>query len=220
MKITLRTLDSSNNVPALKESRNLELKTKFNTLTYLELDTNFINLVQYIKDIQSVISDLKALSSSTELSDLLGTIKDRVDLLEQNLTKIDLTKDLNKPVSTETAEKLNEKLNTADFLIKSINNVSLKGTGNIELKTINNNNIVGSGNIEIKPTKEQFIESIVTGVAGDVGYYGIFETSDTTNFNDIIQGSKLRTSTGSSMIGTWRQCGNLENNKALFLRIL
>ena len=204
MKITLRTIDSVNNVPALKESRNLELKTKFDTLSYSELDTNFINLVQYIKDIQTVVAELSALSSSKELTNLLSEIKSKIQLLEQNISKIDLTKDLDKSVSTQTLEKLNEKLNTADFLIKSINNISLKG----------------SGNIELKPTKQQFVDLIVSGNPGDVGYYGLFETSETTNFNDIIQGSKLRTSTGATMSGTWKQCGNLENNKALFLRIV
>lgn len=220
MKITLRTIDSSNNVPALKESRNLELKTKFDTLSYSELDTNFINLVQYIKDIQTVVTELSESSSSTELTNLLSEIKSKIQLLEQNISKIDLTKDLDKPVSTQTLEKLNEKLNTTDFIIKSINNVSLKGSGNIELKTINNNNIIGSGNIELKPTKQQFVDIITSGNPGDIGYYGVFETSETTNFNDIIQGSKLRTSTGATMSGTWKQCGNFENNKALFLRIV
>ena len=98
---------------------------------------------------------------------LLGSGDLAIDKASVGLGNVDNTSDVNKPISTATQTALDSKQGTlvSGTNIKTVNNTSILGSGDISvqpvlvgsgtgqnIKTINGSSILGTGNLSLQPT--------------------------------------------------------------------
>lgn len=201
MKITLRAIDQNKvpEVPAISGTNNLKAETKNDVLNYIELDSNFAYIMTYLKDIKELTDALQGTSEFASIKTQLNSLNTKINDL---LNTIDKTKDIDKPVSTAQQAALDLKLDKDN------------------IKTINSKSIVGTGNIEIALTDQELKSKLSTLGNFEQGTYGIFATATPTSHNQIMPGTSLMNSDGTNPSGTWRQCGAIDNDKAIFFRII
>lgn len=201
MKITLRSIDQTKvpEVPALTSDRNLKAETKNDVLSYIEMDSNFANILSYLKDINDVIGSISNLSDLNQVKSQLNAINTKVTDL---LNGIDRTKDIDKPISKLQQKALDLKLDKDN------------------IKTINGKSLLGTGDLDVKISDQELKSKLSTLGNFEPGCYGIFTTQSATTTGQILSGTSLMNPDGTNLSGTWRQCGTISSDKAIFFRII
>ena len=206
MQITLRINNDAlvPVVPPLDELQKNRLiaKTKGDTLTYSEMDANFIHIMEYLVDVYNKLKVIKA--PETTINPLT---QDDLTPLE---TKINQNKDkisnLTDTVIPDIKSKIDQNLNK----LKTINNVSLISAN-------------GETNLTIDITDEQFKKHQIQSQFGSIGSIGLFKIKTQKLPGSSYSGSELYYPTQgnpeSTINGTWRCLGAIDN-VGLFMRII
>lgn len=206
MQITLRINNDAlvPVVPPLDELQKNRLiaKTKGDTLTYSEMDANFIHIMEYLVDVYNKLKVIKA--PETTINPLT---QDDLTPLE---TKINQNKDkisnLTDTVIPDIKSKIDQNLNK----LKTINNVSLISAN-------------GETNLTIDITDEQFKNHQIQSQFGSIGSIGLFKIKTQKLPGSSYSGSELYYPTQgnpeSTINGTWRCLGAIDN-VGLFMRII
>lgn len=209
MKITLRINNDIlvPEVPALDDEKKhfLKAKTKYDTLSYAEMDSNFINIMEYLIDVFNKLKDLNSRTSSdnvkqSELNEVKTIIEESKQTLETFKEEYRNYKDSNSNKFQEIDNNLNRKIEN--------------------IKTINNNNIIGLGNINLNITRDQFLGHQTNIGFLEVGSYAILKLKDNISVGGSYPGSLLYFDDDSTTQGTWRNMGKISNNIGLFIRIV
>ena len=206
MQITLRINNDAlvPVVPPLDELQKNRLiaKTKGDTLTYSEMDANFIHIMEYLVDVYNKLKIIKAPETTVNplTQDDLTPLETKIN---QNKDKISNLTDV---VIPDIKSKIDQKLNK----LKTINNVSLISAN-------------GETNLTIDITDEQFKNHQIQSQFGSIGSIGLFKIKTQKLPGSSYSGSELYYPTQgnpeSTINGTWRCLGAIDN-VGLFMRII
>lgn len=206
MQITLR-INNDALVPVVppldvNNKNRLIAKTKGDTLTYSEMDANFIHIMEYLVDVYNKLKVIKTPDENVH-----------------NLTRDDLT-----PLETKINQNKDNISNITNTLIPDIKlKVDQKFN---KLKTINNQKLISEDNttnITIDITEEQFKKHLIQFQFGSVGSICLFKIKSQKLPGSTYSGSDLYYPTQgnpeSTINGTWRCLGAIDN-VGLFMRII
>ena len=206
MQITLRINNDAlvPVVPPLDELQKNRLiaKTKGDTLTYSEMDANFIHIMEYLVDVYNKLKIIKVPETTVNplTQDYLTPLETKIN---QNKDKISNLTDV---VIPDIKSKIDQNLNK----LKTINNVSLISAN-------------GETNLTIDITDEQFKNHQIQSQFGSIGSIGLFKIKTQKLPGSSYSGSELYYPTQgnpeSTINGTWRCLGAIDN-VGLFMRII
>lgn len=210
MQITLRINNDSlvPVVPPLDENNKNRLiaKTKGDTLTYSEMDANFIYIMEYLVDVYNKVKSIKTQDSNVNplTRDDLTPLETKINQNKDNITNI--VNNLIPDIKSKIEQKVDQKFN--------------------KLKTINNQKLISEDNttnITIDITDEQFKNHLIQSQFGSIGSIGLFKIKSQKLPGSSYSGSELYYPTQgnpeSTINGTWRCLGAIDN-VGLFMRII
>lgn len=209
--LTLR-VNNANLTPIVKRlyetSKNIRAFTKYDTLSYSEMDFNFEAIMYYLVDVKSAIDELRNVTGigtdKIVKESELNVVSEKVQNLINSFNSFENNLLLYKNSLVEKFNEINTELN------KKLENV----------KHVNSVDITGTGNATINISERQFKEHMTNIGFLEVGSYAILESHGNISTNQSYKGSDLYFDGVNTTQGTWRCMGLLENNKGLFLRII